>query len=120
MRGELRHQILVFAVLFLSFSVAQAQTLSWKGHTWKVTKGGMAGVAPGNPDNVRIDEHGYLHLRIENRDGKWTASELFTSDILGFGTYQWVVEGDVYEMDKSTVLGLFTYGPANHLGVDAE
>ena len=50
--------------------------------------------------------------------GKWTASELFTVDTLGFGTYQWVVQGDVWTMDPVTVLGLFPYGPANGIGKD--
>jgi len=80
----------------------------------------MAGVAKGDPANIRIDGDGYLHLGITNRDGKWTASELFTVDNLGFGTYQWVVQGDVYKMDPTTVLGLFTYGPVKHIGTDAE
>ena len=98
----------------------QAQTLRWAGREWKVTNGGMAGVAKGNPSNVSIDAQGYLHLRIENEAGQWSAAELFTTDDLGFGTYQWVVEGNVYMMDPTTVLGLFTYGPTHHIGVDAE
>lgn len=97
-----------------------AQMITWQGHHWAVTDGGMAGVAPGNPANVSIDSHGYLHLRIVNRKGRWTASELFTTDNLGFGTYQWVVQGNVFNLDKSTVLGLFPYGPAHHIGVDGE
>ena len=104
---------------FQPFAV-HAPIIHWKGHDWRVTNGGMAGVARGNSENVSVDKNGYLHLRIVNRDGKWTASELFTTEKLGFGTYQWVVEGDVYAMDKSTVLGLFTYGPVHHIGVDAE
>jgi hypothetical protein len=94
--------------------------MTWAGHSWKITSGGMAGVAPGNPANVSIDASGYLHLNIVNSNGKWTASEVFTTDEMGFGTYQWVVEGNVYEMDPTTVLGLFTYGPTHHLGADAE
>ena len=39
---------------------------------------------------------------------------------MGFGTYQWVIEGNVYDMDPTTVLGLFTYGPTHHIGADAE
>jgi hypothetical protein len=62
----------------------------------------MAGVAQGDPANVHVDRSGYLHLRIVNRNGKWTAPEMFTADNLGFGTYQWVVQGNVYKMDKST------------------
>jgi hypothetical protein len=110
----------VLGVLVCGNGGVQAQTISWKGHSWTVTNGGMAGVALGNPANVRIDARGDLHLQIINRKGKWTASELFTTDNLGFGTYQWVVRGDVYKMDKSTVLGLFTYGPAGNIGGDGE
>src|SRR5262245_19615310 len=61
-------------------------TFSWKGHTWKVTSGGMAGVAQGNTNNVTVDANGYLHLKIVNNGGTWTASELFSADKMGFGT----------------------------------
>lgn len=110
----------VVIVLLSAIQCAQGQTITWSGHTWKVTNGGMAGVAPGDPKNVTIDEKGRLHLQIAKRHKKWTASELFTTDNLGFGTYQWIVEGNVYNMDKSTVLGLFPFGPAHQIGVDGE
>ena len=58
---------------------AAAATLNWKGHTWQVTSGGMAGVCEGNPANVTIDANGYLHFRISNAGGVWTASEIFTT-----------------------------------------
>src|SRR5499425_1625262 len=102
MSKNLLSPIIVVALL----AAGHAQTITWSGRAWKVTSGGMAGVARGNPDNVSIDSNGYLHLRIVNRDGKWTASEVFTTDRFGFGTYQWIVEGDVYAMDPKTVLGL--------------
>jgi hypothetical protein len=92
----------------------------WKGHNWKITSGGMAGVAQGNPANVSVDANGYLHLSIVNRNGTYTASEMFSTDNLGFGTYQWEIEGAVDNMDKSTVLGLFPYGPAAEIGTDGE
>ena len=108
-----------FAVMLgLSISTFGQTQIVWQGHTWNVTNGGMAGVAPGSPKNVSIASNGYLHLQIANRDGKWTAAELFTVDNLSFGTYQWLVEGDVWNMDPVTVLGLFPYGPANGIGVD--
>lgn len=112
-------------ILFCAFTLSMvtsllAQTITWKGHQWRVTHGGMAGVAKGDPANLDVDENGYLHLSIVNRKGEWSASEMFTTDAMGFGTYQWVVQGNVYDMDKSTVLGLFTYGPTAHLGVDGE
>jgi hypothetical protein len=118
MSHKLSATILTFVVLLLSPSLSAQAQLTWQGHTWKLTNGGMAGVAPGDPHNISIDSNGYLHLRIKNRDGKWTASEMFTVDNIGFGTYQWVVEGNVWDMDKVTVLGLFPYGPANGIGID--
>ena len=112
--------VLISSLLLVGIPGVQAQTITWAGHSWKVTNGGMAGVARGNPANVHIDADGYLHLEIVKRDGKWTAAELFTTDDMRFGTYQWIVEGDVYNMDPTTVLGLFTYGPTHHSGGDAE
>jgi hypothetical protein len=121
-KERLQITILTFTALAVILAItapSSAQTqIIWQGHTWNVTSGGMAGVAPGSPKNVTIDSKGYLHLRIANRGGNWTAGELFTVDNLGFGTYQWVVEGDVWNMDPVTVLGLFPYGPANGIGVD--
>ena len=110
----------VLAGILLLPILVHAQTITWANHTWKVTSGGMAGVAPGNPANVTIDAKGYLHLRIVHHKRKWTASEVFTTDDFSFGTYQWVVEGNVYDMDPTTVLGLFPYGPTHHFGGDAE
>ncbi len=107
------------AVLLLScISAAQTQ-IAWQGHTWKVTDGGMAGVAHGSPSNVSVDSKGYLHLSIRKRDGTWTAAELFTAENLGFGIYQWVIEGNAWNMDPVTVLGLFPYGPVHKIGGDA-
>jgi hypothetical protein len=111
---------IVCGIVLCLFQSAQAQIITWAGHDWKVTNGGMAGVAHGDPANVSVDGDKHLHLQIVQRDGKWTAAEVFTTDRMGFGTYQWVIEGNVYEMDPTTVLGLFTYGPTHHIGVDAE
>lgn len=111
---------LCLIILSALLAASHAQTISWAGHTWKVTNGGMAGVARGNPANVTIDSSGYLHLRIVSREGNWTSSEVFTTDRFGFGTYQWIVEGNVYAMDPTTVLGLFPYGPVHKIGADAE
>jgi len=120
MANTLFIRMAICSILLPAFQCVQAQTITWAGHTWKVTSGGMAGVASGNPANVEINPDGYLHLQIAKREGKWTAAELFTTDNMGFGTYQWVIQGDVYNMDRTTVLGLFTYGPTHHIGADAE
>ena len=115
MANTLSIRMTICGILLTAFQCVQAQTIRWAGHTWKVTSGGMAGVAPGNPANVDFNPDGYLHLQIAKREGKWTAAELFTTDNMGFGTYQWIIQGDVYTMDQTTVLGLFTYGPLTTL-----
>ncbi len=95
-----------------------AATLDWQGHTWQLTSGGMAGVCEGDAANVNVDDNGYLHLRIAHSGGTWSASELFTTDEIGFGTYQWQVEGPIDTYDRNLVLGLFPYGPEAGLGAD--
>jgi hypothetical protein len=105
----------VAATLWLA-PVAHAATIDWKGHTWNVTGGGMAGVCRGNAANVSVDASGYLHMRIANDGGTWTAAEIFSTDKIGFGAYQWQIEGPTDELDKNVVVGLFPYGPAGGLG----
>jgi hypothetical protein len=105
------------AVVLLS-GKATAATIDWKGHTWQVTSGGMAGVCQGDPANVTIDADGALHLRVTNASGTWKAAEIFTTDRLGFGTYQWQLDGPIDTYDKNLVVGLFPYGPAAGIGGD--
>ena len=114
-------KLVVFGAVALLTSLsahARAADLQWAGRTWKVTSGGMAGVADGSPNNVSGDQNGYLPLKITNNGGTWTAAEIFSTDRLGFGTYQWQVDGPIDRFDKNVVLGLFPYGPAAGIGSD--
>jgi hypothetical protein len=106
------------ACLCLGLTQPASAALNWKGFTWNLTDGGMAGVAEGDANNISVDNNGYLHLRIVNNGGTWTASEMFTQEHLGFGTYQWQIEGPIDVYDKQIVLGLFPYGPADGIGGD--
>ena len=123
---------MVFTATFLIASVcagapackkpaAAANVLSWMGHNWDLTNSGMADVIKGKPSNILVDANGYLHLRITKSGSTWTGSEMFSQDNLGFGTYQWQIQGgNVYAMDPPVVLGLFPYGPQHNIGVDGE
>jgi len=108
---------LVLAVLP---ATSHASTLDWMGHAWTSTNGAMAGVAPGRPSNVQVNARGYLRLMITKTKRGVTAGELFSNDNMGFGTYQWQIQGPVDNMDPHAVLGLFPYGPAGGIGVDGE
>lgn len=105
-----------FAGVLALGQAARAATISWKGHTWNVTGGGMAGVCQGNAANISVDGSGYLHMKITNNGGTWTAAEIFTTDKIGFGTYQWQIDGPVDKLDKNVVVGLFPYGPEAGMG----
>jgi hypothetical protein len=97
---------------------AQGSSITWAGHRWTVTTGAMAAHNTGSARNVFVDPSGSLHLRITKVAGQWRCAELFTTDRLGFGTYQWQVEGRIDQLDAHVVLGLYLYGPAAGIGAD--
>ena len=109
---------LAAAGILATTTAGHAATITWKGHTWQVTSGGMAGVCQGSPANVMVDSQDYLHLRISKDGSTWSAAELFTTDRLGFGTYQWQTDGPIDSYDRNIVLGLFPYGPQANIGAD--
>jgi hypothetical protein len=86
--------------------------VDFSGYTWRVrwkpsTRGG--GVAqPYNPENVYVDPAGALHMRIVERDGKWTCSEVNMTRSLGYGTYVLTVE-DTSNLEPPAVFGIFTW-----------
>lgn len=90
-------------------------TLTFSGYKWNVKSG--VGMGPGpnswSANNVWVDTAGKLHLKISYNQitGKWECAEVWTANKLGFGTYEWVIEGKVDQFDKNVVLGLFNYMP---------
>jgi hypothetical protein len=109
---------LAAASCLLSVQVRANAALQWAGRSWDVTSGDMAGVCAGDPANVSVDANGYLHLKITKNGNTWSAAELFTTDKLGFGTYQWQTDGPIDRFDPNVVLGFYPYGPAGGVGQD--
>lgn len=103
-------------------STSGSSPSGWMGYAWNVDPNGTcigSCEIESNSDNLSVDSKGHLHVKISKSGGTWTGAEMFTSKNLGFGTYQWVLEGKkFYNMDPPVVLGLFNYGPANGIGVD--
>lgn len=99
---------------------AQAGTIDFSGYTWIVRPSGEGGPGPNlwAPDNVRVDENGYLHLRLTEKGGRWHCSEVYTRQRFGFGRYEFTVIGPLDRLDKNIVLGLFNY-PTRDVGPDA-
>jgi hypothetical protein len=94
--------------------------LLFSGRMWDIKQNEFA-VGPGPNffsgfyEDVWVDENGYLHMRIAEHDGKWYASEVVGRDVLGYGTYTWVVQGDLENIPENIVLGLFTWDTDNFL-----
>ncbi len=73
--------------------------------------------------NVSVDPQGRLHLRITHRDGKWQCAEVVSERTFGYGTYRFVLDCPVDDLDRNVVLGLFTWSddPAYaHREIDVE
>ncbi len=57
--------------------------------------------------NAWTDDKGSLHLRMGERDGRWSCAEVSLTRSLGYGTYRFVVQ-DSAHLGSSGVLGMFT------------
>ncbi|WP_284699817.1 family 16 glycosylhydrolase [Chitinolyticbacter albus] len=117
-----RHYALWAAIpLALLLVGAEAKTLRWAGYDWNVRAGG-GGPGPNNWDenNAWVDANGYLHLKIANRNGRWSSAEvqLANPSRVHFGSYQFQMLGRPDLLDRNTVFGFFTY-PSSDVGADA-
>jgi hypothetical protein len=102
------------AVLFS----AQGKDLEFGGYTWAV-RSGRGGPGPNRWDdnNAWLDASTNLHLKISQRDGKWSCAEITTRKRLGFGRYQFQATGWLDRFDDNVVFGLFNY-PTGDVGPD--
>jgi hypothetical protein len=104
------------------YTGSSSASFSWSGVTWNIDTDG-SGIGSGQVkslgSNITVDSNCYLHETINGSTG----TEMFSSNTMGFGTYQWVLQGtNYYSMDPAIVVGLFPYGPANNppAGVDGQ
>ncbi|MEP6686047.1 MAG: hypothetical protein ABJB22_04650, partial [Verrucomicrobiota bacterium] len=108
------------AALLTVVATAAARTIEFSGYQWEVRPSEDSG-GPGpnhwDENNVSLDSHGYLHLKLTERNGEWYCSETYTQQALGFGLYQFSVVGRVDALDPNVVLGLFNY-PTPDIGPD--
>jgi hypothetical protein len=90
--------------------VAQ-KTLHFSGYDWIVRSAGSSRGGESNEydsENARVDSQGFLHLSMQNRNGKWSCAEVNLARTLGYGTYRFVVQ-DTGHLAPSAVVGLFTW-----------
>lgn len=87
-----------------------SKTIHFSGYDWTVRaadsdRGGQPN--PYDPANAWTDDKGYLHLRMEERNGVWSCAEVSLTRSLGYGSYTFVVQ-DSGHLGPSAVLGLYT------------
>lgn len=107
------------AALFVAFGFSTLATdIEFGGYIWAV-RSGRGGPGPNTWDekNVWVDTSNHLHLKISQRDGKWSSAEITTRKRLGFGRYQFQVTSRLDQFDDNVVLGLFNY-PTSDVGPD--
>ncbi len=92
---------------------SDVRTLTFGNLEWGV-KSSSVPIAPGpnyfggNEDSVWTDEQG-LHLTIRENKGNWYATEIFTSEPVGYGTYTFTVRTPVLRYEPQVVAGFFTW-----------
>jgi len=95
-------------------TAVETPTIHFSDYDWSVQTGvSDHGGQPYAYDsaNAWTDEKGYLHLRMEYRNGRWSCAEVSLDKSLGYGTYKFVVE-DTAHLRPSAVLGMFTWDGA--------
>jgi hypothetical protein len=106
----------VSSSVFIDFS-----GFKWRVRTAPSDRGGTMNIY--DPRNVYTDQRGALHLKIIQRDGRWTCSELNLTRSLGYGTYTFMVD-DTSTLEPAAVFGIFTWDYSskdqNHREFDIE
>jgi hypothetical protein len=105
----------IFFSFFVTSTYLHATNIQWSGYDWTIAGGHQKTPGPNNwlVNHVWIDKSGALNLRIDAQG----AAGVMSQDKLGFGTYTWVIEGDLCHLDPNIVMGMFQYPDAN-LGPD--
>lgn len=110
-------------MLSLFLLAAPHTTINWQGYTWQVKNGPNMGPGPNSwsDRNVWVDANGYLHLKISQGKGAWQCAELWTTQSLGYGTYQCDVESRLDTLDANVIFSMFPYlGPDGTQEIDIE
>jgi hypothetical protein len=111
--------VLSLGLLLFSVRPSPGATIQFCGYEWSV-RSGRGGPGPNlwEENNVWLDASGALHLKIAHHDGKWSCAEVTMQKRLGFGRYEFQIQGAIDRLDDNVVLGLFNY-PTRDVGPDA-
>jgi hypothetical protein len=96
----------------------QPGQIFFSGYIWETRNSILSDPGPNywsnRPENLWIDDEGFLHLKITYSDGRWVCPEICSAQPFGFGTYTFYTASNIDTLDKNVVLGLFAYKDDNH------
>ena len=109
--------VLAIATAIGTSPASSIKTLQFGGYKWEIREtpgdsGGTRNVY--DPTNASIDSKGFLHLRINRRQGQWMSSEVRLPVSLGYGSYRFVIS-DVSHLEPAVVLAL---GPPQEMDTE--
>lgn len=128
-KGEkMKHKLAVLMILSLfticntgydsATGISDAEKEVWfSGQNWIVESSGNYSRGPGanffsnSNETVSVDDDGWLHLKIhkEGKLKKWVCSSVRSVLPADYGVHRFYVVGDVGNLDKNVVLGMFFY-----------
>jgi hypothetical protein len=94
------------------FVAPASKTISFSGYDWLVrqTQNDRHGMNDYDGRNVWVDNDGYLHLLLIERDGRWTSADVRLTRSLGYGTYSFDVR-DAAQIDPAAAFSMYTFDP---------
>ena len=101
------------------------RTITFSGYEWDIRQvsSDRGGANQYDAGNVWVDDKGHLHLKLTQRDGRWSSAEVTLTRSLGYGTYLFVVS-DVSQLEPSATLSMLTWDDEavqqNHRELDIE
>jgi hypothetical protein len=107
------------------FAARPRKVLAFSGYEWDVREipSDRGGANDYDPANAWTDEEGLLHLKLAQRDGRWTSAEVVLTRALGYGTYVFTVR-DTSSLDPAAAFGMLTWddrgAEQNHRELDIE
>ena len=107
------------------FASRPPKVLGFSGYEWEVREipSDRGGANDYDRANAWTDSDGFLHLKLAQREGRWTSAEVVLTRTLGYGTYVFTVR-DTSEMDPAAALGMMTWddqgAEQNHRELDIE
>ncbi|MBI1183250.1 hypothetical protein GC194_03185 [bacterium] len=97
------------------FGERTGDSLFFSGRFWTIKTFENSTMGPGpnyfsnHPNHLWVDSKDRLHLTIKQTNNKWYATEVVSTDTMGYGTYRFTIVGNLYDIPANITLGLFTW-----------